>query len=193
MNLYCILIILLFILKITNNINMDKKGNSDFVVIFDLDYTIWPFWVDTHISPPFHIKKVKENGEKILEDGYGYEIKLYPEVIQILEKAKKEGIIMGTVSRTLEPEYGRQLLKLFDIEKYFISCEFDTGTKTKSMKKIAKLAGIEGGIKKCILYDDESRNINDVEREGGIGVLLNNGLTMKDFENGIKIFQSRNK
>jgi len=28
---------------------------------------------------------------------------------------------MGTVSRTLEPEYGRQLLKLFDIEKYFIS------------------------------------------------------------------------
>ena len=100
---------------------------------------------------------------------------------------------MGTVSRTLSPNEGRKLLKLFDIEKYFISCEFDTGTKTKSMKKIAKLAGIEGGIKKCILYDDESRNINDVEREGGIGVLLNNGLTMKDFENGIKILKSRNK
>ena len=64
--------------------------------------------------------------------------------------------------------------------------DFTTAEKTK-------LAGIEGGIKKCILYDDESRNINDVEREGGIGVLLNNGLTMKDFENGIKIFQSRNK
>ena len=108
---------------------MEKKGNSDFVVIFDLDYTLWPFWVDTHISPPFHVKKVKENGEKILEDRYGFEIKLYPEVMQILEKAKKEGIIMGTVSRTLEPEYGKQVLKLLDIEKYFISCEFDTEKK----------------------------------------------------------------
>ena len=68
----------------------------------------------------------------LLEDGYGFEIKLYPEVFSILEKAKKEGIKMGTVSRTLEPEYGKQLLKLLDLEKYFISCEFDTGKKPKS-------------------------------------------------------------
>ena len=170
---------------------MEKKGNSDFVVIFDLDYTLWPFWVDTHISPPFHVKKTKENGEKILEDGYGYEIKLYPEVMQILEKAKKDGIIMGTVSRTLEPEYGKQLLKLLDIEKYFISCEFDTGPKTYSINKIANLAGIKEGIKRCILFDDESRNVNDIKNEGGVGVLINNGLNMKEFENGIKIFKSK--
>ncbi len=170
---------------------MEKKGNSDFVVIFDLDYTLWPFWVDTHISPPFHVKKTKENGEKILEDGYGYEIKLYPEVMQILEKAKKDGIIMGTVSRTLEPEYGKQLLKLLDIEKYFISCEFDTDKKTKPIKKIASLAGIKEGIKRCILFDDETRNIRDIEKEGGFGVLINHGLNMKEFEDGIKFFKSK--
>jgi len=87
-------------------INMDNK---DFLVIFDLDYTLWPFWVDTHITPPFRVKKKKDNGEKIIEDAYGFEIKLYPEVLQILEKAKTEKIKMGTVSRTLEPEYGKQL------------------------------------------------------------------------------------
>ena len=187
MNLYFILI--LFILKFIKN--MEKKGKSDFVVIFDLDYTLWPFWVDTHITPPFHVKKTKENGEKILEDGYGYEIKLYPEVMQILEKAKREGIIMGTVSRTLEPEYGKQLLKLLDIEKYFISCEFDTNKKTKPIKKIANLAGIKEGIKRCILFDDETRNIRDIEKEGGFGVLINNGLNMKEFENGINNFKSK--
>ena len=170
---------------------MEKKGKSDFLVIFDLDYTLWPFWVDTHISPPFHVKKIKESGEKILEDGYGFEIKLYPEVIQILEKAKKEGILMGTVSRTLEPEYGKQLLKLMDLEKYFISCEFDTRTKTTPIKKIAKLAGIKEGIKRCILFDDETRNIRDIEKEGGVGVLVNDGLNMKEFENGIKVFKSQ--
>jgi len=186
MNLYFILII--FILNFVKNM---EKENNDFLVVFDLDYTIWPFWVDTHINPPFHITKIKENGERIIEDKYGYIIKLYPEVLQILEKAKKEGIIMGTVSRTLEPEYGRQLLKLFDIEKYFISCEFDTNTKNIPIKKIAKLAGIKEGIKKCILFDDEYRNTNAIEKEGGIGILLNNGLNMREFENGIKRIKSK--
>ena len=58
---------------------------------------------------------MKESGEKILEDGCGFEIKLYPGVFQILQKAKKDGIKMGTVSRTLEPEYGKQLLKLTNL------------------------------------------------------------------------------
>ena len=170
--------------------NAENKDNN-FIVFFDLDYTLWPFWVDTHVSPPFTIKEINEKGEKIIEDEYGFEIKLYPEVMKVLEKAKSEGIIMGTISRTCQPGWGRQLLKLFDIEKYFISTQFDTGTKTNSMKKIMKMAGIDGGFENCILYDDEARNIIDIEDEGGVGVLINNGLNIKEFEKGIKILKSR--
>ena len=170
---------------------MDIQNNNNFLIVFDLDYTLWPFWVDTHISPPFRVKKVKETGEKILEDGYSFEIKLYPEVFQILETAKNEGIKMGTVSRTKEPEYGKQLLKLMDLEKYFVSCEFDTGTKVKSIKKIAQIAGIKEGIKKCLLFDDETRNIRDIENAGGLGILLNNGLNMEKLKEGIKKIKER--
>ena len=53
------------------------------------------------------------------------------------------------------------------------------------------MAGIKEGIKRCILFDDESRNIRDIKNEGGVGVLINNGLNMKEFENGIKIFKSK--
>ena len=171
--------------------NMDCSTDNNFLVVFDLDYTLWPFWVDTHISPPFRVKRVKDSGEKILEDGYSFEIKLYPGVFEILEKAKKQGIKMGTVSRTLEPEYGKELLKLMNLEKYFISCEFDTGTKVKSIQKIAKLAGITGGIKKCLLFDDETRNIRDIENAGGMGILLGNGLTDEKFEEGINKIKAR--
>ena len=183
------ILIFIFILKLCKN--MDISNNNDFLVVFDLDYTLWPFWVDTHISPPFRVKKTKDTGEKILEDGYSFEIKLYPGVFQILEKAKKDGIKMGTVSRTLEPEYGKQLLRLMDLEKYFISCEFDTGTKVKSIEKIAKLAGISSGMKKCLLFDDETRNIRDIERAGGIGILLENGLNNEKFKEGIEKIKAR--
>ena len=34
------------------------------MMIFDLDYTLWPFWVDTHVSPPL---KAKEGGAKSVD------------------------------------------------------------------------------------------------------------------------------
>lgn len=34
------------------------------MIIFDLDYTLWPFWIDTHVSPPL---KAKDNGTKSVD------------------------------------------------------------------------------------------------------------------------------
>ena len=32
--------------------------------VFDLDYTLWPFWVDTHVSPPL---KAKDNNSRCVD------------------------------------------------------------------------------------------------------------------------------
>lgn len=34
------------------------------MLVFDLDYTLWPFWIDTHVSPPL---KAKDGGAKSVD------------------------------------------------------------------------------------------------------------------------------
>jgi len=50
------------------------------LVVFDLDYTLWPFWVDTHVSPPL---KVIDNGTKV-KDRYRETLSFYNDVPEIL-------------------------------------------------------------------------------------------------------------
>jgi hypothetical protein len=50
------------------------------LIIFDLDYTLWPFWVDTHVSPPL---KALEGGLRV-KDSIGESFAFYEDVGSIL-------------------------------------------------------------------------------------------------------------
>jgi Acid Phosphatase len=48
--------------------------------VFDLDYTLWPFWVDTHVSPPL---KAVDSGTRV-RDHFGESFRFYDDVPNIL-------------------------------------------------------------------------------------------------------------
>ncbi|XP_063851548.1 magnesium-dependent phosphatase 1-like isoform X1 [Scylla paramamosain] len=98
---------------------------------FDLDYTLWPFWVDTHVDPPFH-----KDWKGQVVDMYNKKIKYYAEVPDVLKWLHKEGYVLAAVSRTGEIKGANQLLELFDWDKYFTYKEIYPGCKITHFNRV---------------------------------------------------------
>jgi magnesium-dependent phosphatase 1 len=69
------------------------------VMVFDVDYTLWPYWVDTHLSAPF-----KKGSDGSITDGKGRACVLFPEVQEILVTLHEHpDIQIALASRTGQP------------------------------------------------------------------------------------------
>ncbi|XP_076622345.1 magnesium-dependent phosphatase 1 isoform X2 [Colletes latitarsis] len=159
---------------------MCKMTRQPKIIVFDLDYTLWPFWVDTHVTPPF-----KKKGNEVV-DSYGHVIRYYKEVPDVLKWLSDENYELGVASRTSEIDGAKQLLKLFNWDKYFKYKEIYPGSKVTHLSKIQKASGVD--YKDILFFDDEQRNIVDVSKLGVTSILVKTGVTRAVVENALKIF-----
>ncbi|GMG30644.1 unnamed protein product [Ambrosiozyma monospora] len=150
-------------------------------VVFDLDYTLWPCWCDTHIIPPY--KKTRKEGDSII-DRNGYVLTLYPDVKPIFEHLQEHNVQIFTASRTVTPKRAIKLLKLYELESSIVHSEWGSFSKKNHLSRISEKFDIP--LEEMILFDDEYRN-NDVKSIGcGFGYLPNEELTWNEFYKGIK-------
>ncbi len=148
--------------------------------VFDLDFTLWnagETWCD-HTNPPF--RRVNNH----VEDSYGSRIILYPDVPKILNRLNADKYTMALASRTGEPSWAVQLLKLFKIDHFFAYKEIYPGSKITHFNNLQKHTGIP--FSEMVFFDDEMRNIHDVGSLGVKAVFVEDGISGHMVENQLK-------
>ncbi|XP_061448133.1 magnesium-dependent phosphatase 1 isoform X2 [Rhineura floridana] len=145
------------------------------------DYTLWPFWVNTHVDPPF-----QKSSNGAIRDRNGQPVNLYPEVPSVLETLHAEGIPMAAASQTDEVYGANQLLELFGLNCYIRYKEIYPGSKVTHFQRLSQQSGIP--LSQMLFFDDESRNICDVSKLGVTCILVPNGMNLSLLNQGLEAF-----
>ena len=152
-----------------------ETGKKPRLVVFDLDYTLYPFWCDTHVSPPFH-----RNSNRILVDWYNFQIKT-------LKALKSHDISIAAASRTETPRVAETLLKLLDLDCHFSFKEIYPESKVTHFSNFHSDSKLE--YWETIFFDDEQRNVHEISKLEVTCQYVNNGLTIKDLEVAFRKFR----
>lgn len=164
------------------------------MMVFDLDYTLWPFWVDTHVTPPLKASPTHDSAK----DRFGETFAFYSDVPGILRSLREHDIRVGAASRTSAPDLGREMLRLLHISdgegkkkksiEYFDYLEIYPGSKITHFVKLQKATGLK--YEDMLFFDDESRNKN-VESLGVHMQLVRDGVTREEIDLGIREWRKR--
>jgi len=167
------------------------------LVVFDLDYTLWALWMDTHVTGPLHRN---QNALNEVLDRYGDTIKFYPDVPQIFHRLRSAGVLIAACSRTTATKLARQALNLLLVPpktgedepvlaiEFFDQLEIYPGSKLAHFKQLHKKTGLP--YSEMLFFDDEERN-SEVEELGVTFCLVPRGMNDKVFENGLSRWRKR--
>lgn len=159
-------------------------------VVFDLDYTLWPWWCDCHITPPVH--KVTESR---LIDSSGETLELFLDVNSIFQELEEQDVTLIGASRTATPKIAIEILSSFVLNgkpmiDYFHSLQWGQHSKTRHIRKAALELGLEQDLCEgnLLLCDDEARNRDVVSIKCHFALIsdTNSGLTRELFEEAMQ-------
>lgn len=155
------------------------------LIVFDLDFTLWNCggtYCDC-LTPPFRIHN------KLVQDHSGRVIELYPNVCAMLDYCDVKGVALALASRTEEPDWARQLLDLLAVTDRFELAEICPSSKLQHFAALQKASGID--YQAMLFFDDEQRNIMEVETLGVTSVYVPSGMTQDVFEDGLAQFAGK--
>ncbi|XP_021273615.1 magnesium-dependent phosphatase 1-like [Herrania umbratica] len=143
------------------------------LVVFDLDYTLWPFYC-----------------ECCDEDETPY---LYQHAKAILLALKEKGIDIAIASRSPTPQIAKTFLDKLGIRPMFVAEEiFSSWThKTEHFQRIHRRTGVP--FSSMLFFDDEDRNIEAVSKMGVTSINVGNGVNLRALRQGLSEFLQKSE
>lgn len=143
------------------------------LVVFDLDYTLWPFYCECRSKREMP--------------------SLYPHAKGILYALKDKGIDVAIASRSPTPDIAKTFLEKLDIKSMFVAQEIFSSWshKTEHFQRIHQRTRVP--YSSMLFFDDEDRNIEAVSKMGATSVLVGNGVTLGALRQGLKNFSQMQK
>ncbi|UZJ55280.1 hypothetical protein CBS101457_004600 [Exobasidium rhododendri] len=185
------------------------------LVAFDLDYTVWPLWVDTHVDTP--IKRKGDSLNKVV-DRNGTTMSLFPHVPSILFFLQSQEVIIAAASRTSAPTAARQALQglvLMDDSlpptlhsstrqsqviqsrtpvkamSLFTQQEIYPGSKLTHFKSLHAKTNVP--YEEMLFFDDEHRNAEVGKLGVHFQLVGHQGTDLATFERGIREWRAKKK
>lgn len=138
------------------------------LVVFDLDYTLWPFYCECRSKNEMP--------------------SMYPQAKGILHAFKDKGVNLAIASRSPTPDIANAFLQKLGIKSMFVAQEiFSSWThKTEHFQKINRKTGVP--YNEMLFFDDENRNIQAVSKMGVTSILVGKGVNLGALRQGLSEF-----
>jgi magnesium-dependent phosphatase 1 len=166
-------------------------------VVFDLDYTLWPYLIDADIAPPLKSRLV--NKKPIVVDAKNTQIVHFDDVPCILRTLREVCFAqspskhyIAIASKATVRELALELIELFGWTKYFDSFQIHSGIKTVHMKSIYAELKL-GNFNQILFFDDTKKNVQQTEEIGLTAHYLSRvrGLTVAEMVKGLNKYDAR--
>ena len=164
---------------------MALRGRIPRLIVFDLDHTLWPLGVDNfYFKPPYHKKEDK------IYDSENKEMKCFSEVPKVLNQLHTSRFELAVASRTTYPVGAHSLIDLFGWKPLIKYREIYPGSKRQHFENLKINSGFS--YKQMLFFDDENRNIVEIEALGVMAVLIDPevGINLQIVNQSLKQFQS---
>ncbi|XP_020588441.1 magnesium-dependent phosphatase 1 [Phalaenopsis equestris] len=143
------------------------------LVVFDLDYTLWPFYCE--------MRSKREMPS------------LYPQAKGIIHAFQERGIEMAIASRSPTPDIANTFIDKLSLKSMFVAKEiFSSWThKAEHFQRIHRRTGVP--FNSMLFFDDEYRNIDTVSKMGVTSILVDNGVNLQELYSGLDKFSKNSK
>ncbi|KAJ1387018.1 Magnesium-dependent phosphatase-1, eukaryotic/archaeal-type [Sesbania bispinosa] len=138
------------------------------LVVFDLDYTLWPFYCEC---------RSKRDTPS-----------LYPHAKGIMYALKHKGIDVAIASKSPTPDIATTFLDKLSIKSVFVAQEifYSWTPKTDHFQRIHLGTGVP--FNSMLFFDDDNKNIQAVSKMGVTSILVRDGVNLGAFKEGLTKF-----